>query len=380
MVRMRMRHTIAKVLFIIADVSDGEIVDEEGEDNAEVAQAVEAAMVAARRQAQGRVSRDDDVVVLESSEDDDNDDEEGIDDGNDEEGDRDNERCGDKNMMRQEDEEDPEEVMEDIVEDQESSQLQYPEQSDDRRTTATVSSGIRSSRGGNSIVPEFGDMTATSSERIPGDSSQDAGLPPYQQLAPESSSSGPTMGSHGPEAQASSQFEDDKDDSVVPSTPKLGEEFVHSSRGVPGSSNTVLNLGTEDARSGGSATTASQFGRMPANAFVFGSHGSARGETFASSNVSSSSSRSNFAITSGGSGTVPDLASQEGLDRTSVDIAQFSTNPVQVGSRNDPTTGDSSTVLISSAATFPLSAQVSSPSTSQGIKYIAYIDFLCIKF
>ena len=51
----------------LADVSDGEIIDDEVGGSAEVAQAVEAAMVAARRQVQENPPRDDDIVVLELS-------------------------------------------------------------------------------------------------------------------------------------------------------------------------------------------------------------------------------------------------------------------------------------------------------------------------
>merc|ERR1719189_3212290 len=93
-----------------ADVSEGEIVEDEGgEDSSEVAKAVEAVMVAGRHRLQGRMSRDDDdIVVLESSEDDDNDEEEGIDDGNDEECNEANDAANNKRTVAQvEDEEEP---------------------------------------------------------------------------------------------------------------------------------------------------------------------------------------------------------------------------------------------------------------------------------
>ena len=317
-------------------------------------------MVAGRHRLQGRMSRDDDdIVVLESSEDDDNDEEEGIDDGNDEECNEANDAANNKRTVAQvEDEEEPEEVMEDIVEDQESSQMQFPEQSDEHPSTATEPRGSTSDAGGNSVVPEFGEMTATSSGGLPGDSSQDRGRSRYQQLAPESS-----VSQQGPEAQASNQFEDDREDSVVPSTPKLGDGPAHSSRGVPGSSTSGLTVGPEGSRSLG--ITAGSLGDTPASTFVFGSPNRATNENLVSSNVSSSSNRpSPFAITSGAG---PDLALQEGLDRTSVDIAQFAAHPAQ--ERPTSETGiDKSTVPISGIVSSSprRSAQVASASTSRG--------------
>ena len=51
--------------FYSADVSEGEIVEDEGgEDSSEVAKAVEAVMVAGRHRLQGRMSRDDDDIVV----------------------------------------------------------------------------------------------------------------------------------------------------------------------------------------------------------------------------------------------------------------------------------------------------------------------------
>jgi hypothetical protein len=350
---------------LLVDVSDGEIVDEEGgEDNEEVAQAVEAAMVAVRRQVQAKTSREDDIVVLESS-DDDEDDEEGIDDGNDEDGDAGGEHTHSTNVARVEDEEETEEVMEDVVEDQESSQLQFPEQSDDRRSTATASRGVMSDAGGNSIVPELGEMIASSSERMPGDSLQVTGIPQYQRHAPESSSSVAAVGSqHGQEAQGSNQFEDGKDDSVVPSTPKFGDGVMHSSRGVPGSSSSIMNIVSDD-RSGSGAITARPFGDLPPNAFVFASHSTARGESLGTSNVTSSSNRSTFDISSGVSGTVSDLSMQHGLDRTSIDIAQLTGNQALVAS-NEPTSGDGSNILTSSVMPSHRSPSIPAPSTSRG--------------
>ena len=340
-------------------MSEGEIVDEEVEDNAEVANAVEAAMVAARRQAQGKVAMDEDIVVLESSEEDD---EEGIDDGNDE--DVEGGRQGNKHIVRVEEEEEPEEVMEDVDEDLESSQLQYPEQSDDRRSTANVSRETMSDRGGNSIVPEFGEMTATSSQRIPGDLLQDAGIPHYQEHAPESSSSvAAAVSQHSQEAQGGHQFEDGKDDSVVPSTPKLGDGILNSSRGVPGSSSTVLNIGLDDT-TGGGAISAPTFAPVATNTFVFASHSNTRGDNLGTSNVTSSSNRSNFDISSGVSGTVPDLALQHGLDRTSIDIAQFTTSQTHVSPQDQPTSGDRTDIMISSAMSPQRSPNI--PSTSRG--------------
>ena len=349
--------------FYSADVSEGEIVEDDGgEDNSEVAKAVEAVMVAGRHhRLQGRMPREDeDIVVLESSEDDDNDEEEGIDDGNDEEGNEANDAAINRGAVAQlEDEEEPEEVMEDIVEDQESSQMQFPEQSDEHPSTATEPRGSTSDAGGNSVVPEFGEMTATSSGGLPGDSSQDRERSRYQQHAPESS-----VSQQGPEAQASNQFEDDREDSVVPSTPKLGDGLAHSSRGVPGSSTSGLTVGPEGSRS--LAITAASLGDTPASTFVFGSPNRATNENLVSSNVSSSSNRpSPFAITSGAG---PDLALQEGLDRTSVDIAQFAAHPAQ--ERPTSETGiDKSTVPISGIVSSSprRSAQVASASTSRGV-------------
>ena len=322
-------------------------------------------MVAARRQVQVKTSREEDIVVLESS-DDEEDDEEGIDDGNDDDGGMGGERQSGKNIAGEEDEEETEEVMEDVVEDQESSQLQFPEQSDDHRSTATASRGVISDVGGNSIVPELGEMIATSSERIPGDSLQVSGIPQYQRHAPESSSSVAAVGSqHGPEAQGSNQFEDGKDDSVVPSTPKLGDGAMHSSRGVPGSSSSVMNTVSDDRPGSGSIPTR-PFGDLPPNAFVFASHSSARGESLGTSNVTSSSNRSTFDISSGGSGTVSDLSMQHGLDRTSVDIAQLTGNQAPAASQTEPTSGDGTNILTSSVVSSHRSASVPSPSTSRG--------------
>ena len=274
-------------------------------------------MVAARRQVQQK--RDDDIVVLESSDDD----EEGIDDGNDEEGDIEDPRQGNRQNVGAQDEEDPEEVMEDVVEDQESSHLQYPEQSDNQHATASASREAMSDTGGNSVVPEFGEMIASSSQRVPGESMPIGGVPQYQRHAVESSSSvAASRSQHGQEGHGGSQFEDGKDDSVVPSTPKLGDGMLHSSRGVPGSSSSVLGSSSMGARS---------FEGVAATTFVFGSHASSRGEGAGASNVSSSSNRSTFDISSGVSGTVPDLGLQHGLDRTSVDFAQFAANPAQAG-------------------------------------------------
>ena len=324
-----------------------------------MAQAVEAAMVAARRQVQDKTTRDADIVVLESSDDD----EEGIDDGNDEEGDTQDPIQGNRPAARVEDEEEPEEVMEDVVEDQESSHLQFPEQSDNRHATATASREAMSDAGGNSVVPEFGEMITTSSQRIPGESLPIVGIPQYQRHAVESSSSvAASRSQHGQEAHGSSQFEDGKDDSVVPSTPKLGDGMLHSSRGVPGSSTSILNVGVDD-RVGSSNMGARSFEGVASNTFVFSSHASNRGENAGTSNVTSSGNRSTFDISSGVSGTVSDLALQHGLDRTSVDFAQFTSNPVQLGQQNEPTSGTSTSILTSSGMSSQRTASVASPSS-----------------
>ena len=315
-------------MFLSADLSDGEIAEDDAvQDNSDVAQAVEAAMVAARRQVQDR--RDDDIVVLESSDDD----EEGIDDGNDEEGEAEDPRQANRQSVGAQDEEDPEEVMEDVVEDQESSHLQFPEQSDNQHNTATASG-----EAGNSVVPEFGEMIASSSQRVPGESLPIVGVPQYQRHAVESSSSvAASRSQHGQEGHGSSQFEDGKDDSVVPSTPKLGDGILHSSRGVPGSSSSGLGSSNMGAR---------PFEGVASNTFVFGN----RGESAGASNVSSSSNRSTFDISSGVSGTVPDLAMQHGLDRTSVDFAQFAANPSQAGQQmtSGPSSSNTPTLAVPS--------------------------------
>jgi hypothetical protein len=218
--------------------------------------------------------------------------------------------------------------------------------------------------GGNSIVPEFGDMTATSSQRITVDSLQDSGIPQYQAHIPESSSNVVASGSrHGREAQGGNQFEDGRDDSVVPSTPKLGDGVLHSSQGVPGSSSTMNVISEERSASG--ALGAAPFGAGAPSTFVFGAHPNVRRETLGTSNVTSSSNRSTFDITSGPSGSMSDLALHHGLDRTSIDFAQFTTSQAHVA-QNQPTSGHDVNTMISSATSSQSSVGIPSPSTSRG--------------
>lgn len=312
-------------------------------------------MVAARRQVQENPPRDDDIVVLESSEDED---EEGIDDAND-----DDRGDNNKNVIEPEDE-NPQEGMEDVIEDQESPQLQFPEQSDDRRSNAAVRRDALMDAGGNSVVPEFGDMTATSSQRITVDSLQDSGIPQYQAHIPESSSNVVASGSRlGREAQGGNQFEDGRDDSVVPSTPKLGDGVLHSSQGVPGSSSNMNVIPEERSASG--SLGAAPFGAGAPSTFVFGAHPNVRRETLGTSNVTSSSNRSTFDITSGPSGSMSDLALHHGLDRTSIDFAQFTTSQAHVA-QNQPTSGHDVNTMISSATSSQSSVGIPSPSTSRG--------------
>ena len=310
-------------------------------------------------------------VLLQSS-DDDND--EDVDDGNDEEADEENDGLTDNTNHEVEDEEDEagdEEVMEDIVEDQESSQMQYPEQSDGQAVTQRADRG-----GGNSVVPEFGELTATSSERLPTAGGSNAQETYRLHAPPESSSATRVSKRGGQEAQTSShQFEDDREDSVVPSTPKLSEGLAHSSRGVPGSSTSGLGVISENIRSSGGIAAVPREESSTASTFIFRSTPVAgtSTENLVSSDVSSSSNRgaANFGGVSSQTG-VSDLASQEGgLDRTSVDIAQFAAG--LVSQDQTPNSVIRAKLHTSSAvSSSPRPAHRASPSTSTGNNFKKY--------
>ena len=75
-----------------------------------------------------------------------------------------------------------------------------------------------------------------------------------------------------------------------------------------------------------------------------------------------------------------DLALHHGLDRTSIDFAQFTTGQAHVA-QNQPTSGHDVNTMISSATSSQSSVGIPSPSTSRGkVAVLFFFRFFTMDF